>query len=383
MTGAVQADPYMRPSRFEVACGVITGRVPTRTPRSAPGGSPLAVLFELIRPLLAKPPCLVAFSGGRDSSAVLAAAATVARQEGLPAPVPITRRFPDDPSTDEREWQELVVRHLGLRDWEVVDLSDMDLLGLAGREGLLRRGVLWPPLIHSWAALFDRARPGSLVTGEGGDEAFGPNRSRLAAAVLDRRLGTSRALAADAVRSALPRRLRRRWIDPMEGRDPCWLLPGAKAEIERRLLEDRLAEPYWRAGFLLDLPRRRSSAVGTHNMHCLAAEHDAVLSNPFLEPEFLAAVASAGPRLGYPDRTRAMSAVFGDLLPERLLARSGKIWFNRVVFGAATRRFAAEWDGHGVPTDLVDPWSLKQMWSGPDVHSASSLLLQQAWMASR
>ena len=56
--------------------------------------TPRAAFEAAILPGLRRSPCLVSFSGGRDSSAVLATATAVARREGLPLPVPITHRFP-------------------------------------------------------------------------------------------------------------------------------------------------------------------------------------------------------------------------------------------------------------------------------------------------
>ena len=68
-----------------------------RTPREA--------LDDAIRPALVDGPCYVTFSGGRDSSAVLAAATALARREGHALPVPVTRVYPDLPDTDESDWQ--------------------------------------------------------------------------------------------------------------------------------------------------------------------------------------------------------------------------------------------------------------------------------------
>ena len=56
--------------------------------------SPRAALEAVVLRALLRPPCLVSFSGGRDSSLVLAIASDVARRHGLPLPVPATNRFP-------------------------------------------------------------------------------------------------------------------------------------------------------------------------------------------------------------------------------------------------------------------------------------------------
>ena len=99
-------------------------------------------------PALERPPCGVAFSGGRDSSLVLAVAVHVARREGLPEPIPITRVFPDVSESDEQLWQERVVRHLGLREWHRVTVHDeLDVMGPHATAHLREHGIVWPPTI--------------------------------------------------------------------------------------------------------------------------------------------------------------------------------------------------------------------------------------------
>ena len=91
-----------------------------------------------MRPALVDGPCYVTFSGGRDSSAVLAAATALARREGHALPIPVTRVYPDLPDTDESDWQRAVVDHLGLTEWVRLELRDgeSDLLGAAARDAL-------------------------------------------------------------------------------------------------------------------------------------------------------------------------------------------------------------------------------------------------------
>ena len=106
----------LRPSPLEIAAGRMFGEHEgAQGIGKADDGtlSPLAALEAAILPALARPPCLVSFSGGRDSSSVLAAATRAAAREGLDPPVPVTLRLRDAPMSDEAEWQELVVRDLG------------------------------------------------------------------------------------------------------------------------------------------------------------------------------------------------------------------------------------------------------------------------------
>src|SRR3954463_7149340 len=101
---------------LEIACGLpLAPPVPVSLPRA--GGDPLAALEDVLREALLRPPCVIAFSGGRDSSALLAVATRLAAREGLQPPGAVTQPFPPLPETDESEWQELVARHIGLRDW--------------------------------------------------------------------------------------------------------------------------------------------------------------------------------------------------------------------------------------------------------------------------
>jgi asparagine synthase (glutamine-hydrolysing) len=118
----------------------------------------------------------VSFSGGRDSSAVLAVATAVARREGLPAPVPVTHRFPAAAETHESEWQEQVVAHLRLDDWVRIEAGgDLDCVGPVATESLRRHGLLWPCNAYFHVPILATATGGSLLTGVGGDEAFVPS----------------------------------------------------------------------------------------------------------------------------------------------------------------------------------------------------------------
>ena len=114
---------------LEISSGLVLPprRRPPRLPELPAGATPRSEFERAILPALSESPCLVSFSGGRDSSAVLATAARVARREGLPLPVPITHRFPSASDTQETEWQEQVIRHLGLDDWVRIDAAgDLD-----------------------------------------------------------------------------------------------------------------------------------------------------------------------------------------------------------------------------------------------------------------
>ena len=117
---------------LELASGMVRGTDPDVGPLPTvdPGLTARAAFQDVMRRALSRPPCVVSFSGGRDSSAVLALAAHVARQDGLPLPIPVSQRFPESADPNEDEWQELVVRHLGLPDWVRSSFTDeLDSIG--------------------------------------------------------------------------------------------------------------------------------------------------------------------------------------------------------------------------------------------------------------
>jgi len=77
---------------------------------------------------------VVAFSGGRDSSLLLAVAADLAAREGLEPPIALTFRYPGDPAADESSWQEFVVAHLRAAhlpfEWVCRDITtELDVIG--------------------------------------------------------------------------------------------------------------------------------------------------------------------------------------------------------------------------------------------------------------
>ena len=179
MAGDEQQLYVMRP--LEIAACVVTGHDGTLAPSASGERDPRRALELVVLEALQRPPCGVAFSGGRDSSAVLAVAVHVARREGLAEPIPITKVFPDVPTTEEQSWQERVIDHLGLDDWQRVVIHDeLDLLGPLATANLVDHGVVWPPTIHGDRPVVDRVRGGSLIDGEGGDEVLGVTAHRIA-----------------------------------------------------------------------------------------------------------------------------------------------------------------------------------------------------------
>jgi len=379
--GAV--DRFVRCSPLESAAGWIYGLEPASSlPRPLLG--PYAALERALLPALEHPPCYVTFSGGRDSSAVLATATALARRVGLPLPVPVTRRYPDDPATDESEWQQSVVQHLRLSEWVrlIYRKGETDLLGQAAREGLQLDGPLWPPALHTHRAMYRELDPGALVTGEGGDAVLGDRRGTPITTLCSGRPRFTAAKRAAAASLPKPVRQRRLARDAQNALHSRWLQPGALAEHSRRIAEDAASEPLRFDTGTWYLTRIRAFRTLAHNHASVAAEYKLQAFEPLLDPGFITSLAHAGGRRGFGDRTAIMKTLFSDVLPSAVLERSTKAAFNRVYTGQATRDFAKEWDGSGVDPDLVDIERLRAVWLSDRPTMATGVLLHSAWLAS-
>jgi asparagine synthetase B (glutamine-hydrolysing) len=366
----------------------VTAAAPTpaqaATPRrSADRSSPLRALEDALLPALARTPCLIAFSGGRDSSAILAVAVRAATREGLADPIPITLRFPGRPETEEAAWQELVVRHLGIAEWERLEIDDeLDFLGAFARRNLVRHGVLYPANVHFSAPLLERAGAGSLVTGGGGDDALGGWPGGRVTAVMrlgrapERRdaLRLARAVAPGVVKGVVAAR---------RATPPPWLTPEAGRALRRAIAGEAAETPQrWRR-WVPWLAARRHLAMARWSIERLARDTGTDVVHPFLDPGFLAALAGAGRPGALSNRTSATRELFGDLLPPGLVERETKAYFGDAYWGAHSRGFTRDWDGRGVDPRLVDAEALRRSWDAewPDISSA--LLLQSAWLAAQ
>ena len=153
---------------------MFNGRPARRPTTTKPSIEPEKALRDRARSLLGTPPCIIAFSGGRDSSALLAIFVDEARRAGLPEPIAVTARWDDDVDSGEAEWQEEVVRTVGVTQWEIIRPgTDLDLLGSEATAALERSGLMWPAPAYALMPMIRLASGGVFVTGEGGDEAFG------------------------------------------------------------------------------------------------------------------------------------------------------------------------------------------------------------------
>lgn len=378
-------------TRWEQAAGMALGEDAATgpLPRGTRVQTARAAFEDAVLAALLTPPCVLSFSGGRDSSAVLAVATRLARREGLAMPVPVSLRFPGLPESDEDAHQESVVRHIGLAHWERVDAtSDIDLLGAPARRSMQTHGVLWPANTHFHDPVARLARGGSVVTGFGGDEVMAPgwtwdrvNR------VIGRQVRPRRsdALWLAAAASPLPVRRwalrRRRHAAPVIPRP--WLHPEAARRVDDMLLTGRAAEAVrFDRGVDRNWWRARYRVLTAQSLQLLASSHGATMHHPFADPRFLAALAADRGRFPPADRSVAMDALFGDLLPPGILHRESKAEFGRAFWGSDTRDFVATWDGSGLDEALVRPEVLQRMWRAEELDGRSLVLLQTAWAAS-
>jgi hypothetical protein len=371
---------------LEAAAGFPIGTDETSTFTITPTDSdPLEALIDVVTGVLTRGPTYVAFSGGRDSSAVLATTTLAARRLGLPDPVPITQRFIDIPSTEEDSWQQAVVDRLGLGRWEVIEIgAELDLLGEVARDALLTHGVMWPPNSYFLVPMLQRARGGTLMTGFDGDGIFGSWRWQRAQAVLHRRV---RPVPRDAARVGLalaPPWARRVLMPELSlARATPWLRPAAQAELDHRLRRDAAAEPRrWPSRLALQR-RARIESFAIHAYDVLAASRQMAIANPILDGRFVSALACAGGPAGFGDRNAVMRAVFGSVLPETVLSRRSKAEFGRAIWRTQARAFIEQWDGTGIDADRVDADRLRQAWRAPSPLYGSISLLHGAWLAQQ
>lgn len=373
---------FLRPAPDDLALGPRRRVTAPPFPRTAL--SARTALEAVVERSLTDSPVFVSFSGGRDSSAVLAVATRVARRGGLPDPVPVTLRYPGDHASDEREWQDLVVGHLGIRETVVIDDDDPPTyLGPAAQANLRRRGLLWPPALQIDDPLLVVAQGGKLLTGEGGDEVLGPRRvTPLTLLRMGRR--PDRELVGWAAQSLLPRRLTGASVRRELAHAPSmrWLTRRGRTALLRATVEDDRRPLHWgreTRAILTGLPPR----MLLHNLDVVARENDVVAAHPLLDPLFLSALATQAGRWGYAGRTHLMRELFHDLLPDAVLARSSKASFGGVRWGIHERAFARTWDGGGLPSDLVDIEAVRAEWLSSSPAGSSAFLLHAAWLHSQ
>lgn len=345
-----------------------------------PSPPPRSVLEGILRHALEHPPCVIGFSGGRDSSALLALAAHVAGREGLEAPVAATNIFPGDAAAAESEWQELLIRHLGLEGWERLHFTaELDVVGPVAAPLLRRFGPTFPFNGHFGMPSVALAAHGTYVTGIGGDELFEPNDLTRLALVLRGRLRPRRDDLIVALRTLGPERLRVRHYRRLIPEEP-WLRAEVRRDFVSDLARSLARQRLWYATQLRrDVWRDRARPALQATLASFAATVPATMVHPFQDRDLIRAVAGHTGRVPWPGRAAAMRELFGDVLPGEVVRRRTKASFDSIFFNEHSRAFVDQWDGTGANSELVDIDRLREAWQRPAVDARSLSLLQGAW----
>jgi hypothetical protein len=335
-------DPYeLMP--LEIASGLVFGFAPlVSRPMPHGGATAREALERAILPALLRAPCLLSFSGGTASSAVLAVAVQLARREGLEPPVAVTNRIEGLAGAHETARQEDVIIRLGLTEWIRFDFSDeLDLVGPVAMRVLRHHGFLWPSHAHISMPLVEWAAGGSLITGLGQRNALGEPGGLLC-------------------------------------RDPGplpWLRRSAQREVRARWAADVVARPrtaqrppWWWAAL-------RQVQIGIELLRRLGAELRVEICHPLIDPVFTSALGEL------PANQASADALFGDLLPSKLLVQPPTPIHRNGFWGSHSRELAEGWDGENVDPALVDPEALRLQWSLPRPDARTFLLLQAVALA--
>lgn len=381
---------------LEIASGTILGQLPSaRSPAGELPDSPLVAVELAVLPALCRPPCLVSFSGGMDSSFVLSVATRTARRHGLPDPIPVTWRFDNAPAALESEWQDKVLAQLGIDERVILQAGDdLDFVGPVAAGFLHRYGVRYPANLYLHVPLLQLGRGGSLLTGLGGDQVLSCWSGRRRTAV-----GRIRALA--------PQWAATRWSRRPEGRSYGWLQPSVARQVlrhRRAELRSRPVDPVRRLSWRV---HRRDLVMCRENLHAIGIDTDVQVVNPLLDSGFHTSLARSIDRAPVPDggtwsRSQVLRHIAGDQLPSAAWQHRAKANFTEVflrrhtgdflstlaasgavedVFAGGTARSAGE-SGILDPA-LIDPIGLRAEWLPMPSSTMTATLLQYAWLASR
>ncbi len=374
-------DTFDRLTRSEQTLGMPEAATPPRSGiprREGSAESPVDALKAIIGPLVSGRTTYVLFSGGRDSSAVLAVATRVARELGADDPIPLIGRHNDAPDSNETEWQDLVLSHLKLTQTIVRRFTgEQSLLSSRSEESLRSTGLLWPPSLHVQAAYVDDLPLGNVLSGEGGDFVIGPRRiSRTADAIRARRPRETLRAAYGALAVS---RWRRTAADNLQIASP-WLTPEGRTmltDVIQRMTPEPLS---WSAG-LRSMSESRPARMANTNFRGVFDVAGFHCENPLEHPRFVSALSATAHYWGPGNRTQMMRSLFGNLLPDRVLSRQTKASFNDVRWTHRERDFAREWSGNGVDSRFIDHDKLRDAWLSDIPPVLSDVHLHAAWLS--
>lgn len=330
-------------------------------------------------------PCFIPFSGGRESSAWLAAATRYARRNGHDDPIPVTLSHPGLASAEELQVQERIVTHLGLADWERVEpAQDLELIGSVAGAMLARVGPFWPANAYLMAPLVEAARGGVFVFITGLTDFFSWWRWAPLRDVLERRrrparrdlalLGT--ALSPVSVRVGAARR--RSAPPPMP-----WLRPDAEREALALLRRRQASAPLRCDRAMGAQVTHRCFDAAAATLSALAEALGTSIEQPLRQPGVAESIAGAAGRRGFRGLGEMLRRMCGDLLPADLLAPRRGPDLARVFFGDISREFAANWTGTDIDESVVDTDALRSNWLSDCPDPRTACLLQYAWLSEQ
>lgn len=326
----------------------------------------------------------VEFSGGVDSSLILSAACRVAAERDTSPPTPVTLRY-RAAATNENEYQERMIDHLGLDDWTIIEVDDeLDLVGAASGRHLREHGLSYAPRTAGrdwWLSRVgnDPSETAVLLNGEGGDEVLATAPLVVAHAirysVRTRRFGRQ-AMGLAAERS---RRVLRSRQASFSG--PDWYTSAGREMYERVMRSDRRRSPTMKK-FMQNYRSRIPTVTGQRNLVDQARRYGLEYSSPLLDIDAMAGFTASIPDHHFINRALVVRRYFSELLPPEIVHRTSKVYFSDAIYNEATRRFAQDWDGRtGVPVHYVDPERVRSAWANAS-DARSGLMLQSAWLAS-
>lgn len=374
---------WARPTADEICVATMYGRIPGRAPLApSPVGTVReAIELELLE-VLQRGPCVISFSGGRDSSALLAIALHVARREGLPEPVAVTDRYPHVPESLEDDWQRMVIEHLRCTTWEILDhpagahevLSDQTL------EWIERLGVLQPFNWATFAGSMQLAAGGTLVTGYGGDEIFTGSLRPYYSALRNRTRPALRRTHTLPF-ELLPARARARLLRPLTGpAELDWLEPGLRRRLAATEARDIAGVPWAYDAMITGAYLDRDHQAVVESTAALGRELGAAVSHPFASGPVLAAAAAQYGTVHPRGRAIGLRQLVADLLPDAVLTRASKADFTMVALGDLTRERLREWGGVGIDEQRIDRRRMIDELLSDDATAQAFLSLQAGWL---
>lgn len=384
---AAPVEDWYVPTAFEVAGGWVHGRSTAPATVDPPGEPPSEVLRAVLRDALTRGPCLVPFSGGRDSSLLLAVTCSVAREAGVTLPLAVTFRHPGLPESEETSWQDLVMEHLRLQgmspEWRIVEVTDeLDIVGPVLAPLLEeRRHPLWPPNMASTVALADGAQGATILSGDYGDEVLGVRRATVIAGLLRRRgRGLSLAYWRAASLAATPRLVLAGAIR-LRGSAPHWLSSRGVRRWRALSGADALHDPFPYDRSVRAVVSWRGPVLGFANLERICRRRACHLETPLADPRVISALAAHGGWKGPQSRGYATSLLGGDLLPDRLYGRDTKADFLTSRFNRHTVATVDAWKDTDISREWVDTERLRSAWEVRRFHPQMAGLVQQAWLA--